>query len=594
MKKKFLLVLCLATSFLTVSCTNQEPEPTPSGEDIPSGEDEPSDPSGEDDPSKEGEDKKLVSIEVGGGYKEEYYLNEEFDYESLKVYAIYEDGSREELNKNSYTVTGFNSETENEDLEVTITYQEQTFVLHLKVIKQDTRQTYSFKANVNRYLTEGEPYEFDFKYDSDYFSQDNTVRNDKLANFAFAFASNSGSVDRFTKVYKNAGFDTAFTISSDYETITDNSIGYAFGYKEIDDNYVVVLTIRGEDYGNEWASNLSLTSDDESYTTSNHYGFDLSAYKVLDGFTKWARRDNSLTDKPIKMLITGYSRGGAVADLVAKKLIDTKPFDNIALTDIYTYTFEAPASAAKDGYEAENYKSIFNYINGDDLIINIPPRAYGFIRPGVEIKLNKETTNYNQFVTDELAKLDPANEISPFTETELFTAVNVHSYEDLINYLLDSITREVSADDLSKGVVSFATLEDYKNNLQEPLTNTFKFIFNNEEIANILKENMFSLMGALGTLQVMDETYDQDALYTSVKSLFDSKSVSYDDTKLKSTCKALQMILRTFYLDQYAKFGDTASSYLLFALLSAMNIIKYHYLETEYVLVNGLINKVSA
>ena len=578
MKKKFLLVLCLATSFLTVSCANQEPEPTPSGEDIPSGEDE---------------DKKLISIEVGEGYKEEYYLNEEFDYESLKVYAIYDDSSREELDKNSYTVTGFNSETETENLEVTITYQEQTFVLHLKVINGDTREIYSFKANVDRYMTEGEPYEFDFKYDSDYFAQDNTVRNDKLANFAFAFASNSGSVERYTKVYKNAGFDTAFAISSDYETITDNSIGYAFGYKEIDDNYVVVLTIRGENYGNEWASNLALTGNDESYTTSNHYGFDLSAYKVLDGFTKWARRDNSLTDKPIKMLITGYSRAGAVADLVAKKLIDSKPFDNIATTDIYTYTFEAPASAAKDGYEAENYKSIFNYINGDDPIIHIPPKAYGFIRPGVEIKLNEETADYNTFVTEELAKLDSENEISPFAESDAFTLINVHSYEDLINYLLDSITREVSADDLSKGVVSFATLEDYKNNLQEPLTNTFKFIFNNEGIGDILKDNMFYLMGALSTLQVMDETYDQDALYTTVKSLFDMKSISYDDTKLKSTCKALQMILRTFYLDQYAKFEGAADSYLLFTLVAFMNIIKYHYLETEYVLVNGLLNKES-
>ncbi|MBP5291907.1 MAG: hypothetical protein J6Y90_04755 [Lachnospiraceae bacterium] len=137
---------------------------------------------------------------------------------------------------------------------------------------------------------------------------------------------------------------------------------------------------------------------------------------------------------PVKLWITGYSRGGAVANLVGGELdnwsdmiailgekgfIDEQSeeaeainyyvagFDllknaDISFTkeDIYVYCFEPPAgrlisedrTASADDTKVvqkneEYYGNIFNIVNPNDLVIYSVPAAYGFGRYGIDLCL---------------------------------------------------------------------------------------------------------------------------------------------------------------------------------------------------------------
>ena len=74
--------------------------------------------------------------------------------------------------------------------------------------------------------------------------------------------------------------------------------------------------------------------------------------------------------------ITGHSRGGALANLVASKRID-------AGYSVFAYTFASPGTTTYANATADRYKSIFNIINEDDLVPQLPMSVWGFTRYGV-------------------------------------------------------------------------------------------------------------------------------------------------------------------------------------------------------------------
>ena len=81
----------------------------------------------------------------------------------------------------------------------------------------------------------------------------------------------------------------------------------------------------------------------------------------------------------VKFFITGHSRGGAAANLLAARLADS---GLVKKEDVFCYTFAAPAvsvEAAEEGYE-----NIFNIVNETDLVTQVPLSAWGYRRYGVD------------------------------------------------------------------------------------------------------------------------------------------------------------------------------------------------------------------
>ena len=63
---------------------------------------------------------------------------------------------------------------------------------------------------------------------------------------------------------------------------------------------------------------------------------------------------------------------------------------------VFAYTFASPGTTTYANATADRYKSIFNIINEDDLVPQLPMSAWGFTRYGV----NKPGSIENSYASD--------------------------------------------------------------------------------------------------------------------------------------------------------------------------------------------------
>ncbi len=181
--------------------------------------------------------------------------------------------------------------------------------------------------------------------------------------------------------YGKLGFDKA-----DYYnygvTLNESSdkVAFSIGQKALSDGSTLVTAfIRGGGYGAEWVSNFNLT--EEAMEQGYHQGFSAAADEVFDRLTETL----SLIPGPVKVWITGYSRGAATANLLAGKLDDyALTTDQLSPEGIYAYTFATPCAVLPDrDPAAERYGNIFNIVNPGDVVTMVAPSAWGYGRYGV-------------------------------------------------------------------------------------------------------------------------------------------------------------------------------------------------------------------
>ena len=209
---------------------------------------------------------------------------------------------------------------------------------------------------------------------------DSAFWNDKLINIKTLLL---GSPDENAgDDYKGIGF-TDFRANDFWQSAPKkDSIGLCAARKQITDNNgnpytLVALVVRGGGYGAEWASNFTIGESGE------HDGFSTARDNAVT-FLK-----NYLSDLPddisrnVKLWITGYSRAGATANMVAGKLDDNPSLPKGFVTqksDIFCYTFEAPQGAVKNEINSDNYSNIHNALNYNDLVPLVAPNNWGFAR----------------------------------------------------------------------------------------------------------------------------------------------------------------------------------------------------------------------
>ena len=141
-----------------------------------------------------------------------------------------------------------------------------------------------------------------------------------------------------------------------------------------------------------------------------HEGWYNAANKLIQFVTDFVI-NNNVTGK-VKLWITGFSRGGATANLAAG-LIDNKLdkgekifSNNVDITreDVYAYTFEAPQGANVNSKTVKKpkdslYNNIFNIVNPLDIVPKLAMKEYGFTRFGIDkFVTNKfyDPNNYEQ------------------------------------------------------------------------------------------------------------------------------------------------------------------------------------------------------
>ncbi len=249
-----------------------------------------------------------------------------------------------------------------------------------------------------RFLT----YEFSLKgnvelpvyYADHFFDKPSTEMNSDLMAFALGLELSSGleAKDRSASVLKllreigcsNARVNEAFNRES-----TIYSTDVAIGSKQWNGYNIIFVVLNGAHYGNEAAANVMLG------TGGNHAGFMIACDAGLDELRSFIK-DENITGKT-KILITGYSRTAAGANLAAAYISDAiaarqvkKRIGDIKLTkkDCYGFSFETPLCGYYNNEKGmvpptdSRYDNIWYVTNPDDPVTYVPTRNYGFVRYG--------------------------------------------------------------------------------------------------------------------------------------------------------------------------------------------------------------------
>lgn len=171
----------------------------------------------------------------------------------------------------------------------------------------------------------------------------------------------------------------------------------------------------------------------DSGTGATHKGFQTAENFVYGKLTEFINT-LGIEKESTKILITGHSRGGAVANLLGVHLIKEEKF---ALKEnTFTYTFAAPAATILEEKDAPEFRRIFNIVNEEDFVTRCMPREWGYGRYGITYALpNKENTENYEEVLGEMNKIftcyDPDDTYKPFRDgpaavDKLFALLSEH------------------------------------------------------------------------------------------------------------------------------------------------------------------------
>lgn len=239
---------------------------------------------------------------------------------------------------------------------------------------------------------------YPYEYDDEWFSGSSFEYNHQLALLALNISMatfnsfNTGDRDEHIRtMLQNCGYETK---AYGYETEGYDTAAVEMAKKTVrvsDGEYTVVIAaIRSGNYGMEWGGNLRVGKG------KNHLGFDLGKEIVLNYINDYFSAED--IKGRVKLLIPGYSRGGSIANLVGGELDDgsyEKSLHransikklNLAKSDIYVYTFEAPQCTKKEAADVAIYGNIVNIMNPNDYVPKFVMKDWGFTRYGLEYYL---------------------------------------------------------------------------------------------------------------------------------------------------------------------------------------------------------------
>ncbi|MCR4821980.1 MAG: lipase family protein [Treponema sp.] len=153
----------------------------------------------------------------------------------------------------------------------------------------------------------------------------------------------------------------------------NNQAAYSFAYKNIQTPHgtkkLVFVVLRGTPLSaNEWISNINV-SDTTHKNLEVHEGFYNTVTNIHKALIYFLLKNKISPDEAF-FLITGHSRGGALANLLGATL---EKEGIITGERLFVYTFAAPNVTQSEKYRDPKYNFIWNIINAEDIVPSVPP-----------------------------------------------------------------------------------------------------------------------------------------------------------------------------------------------------------------------------
>lgn len=260
-----------------------------------------------------------------------------------------------------------------------------------------------------------------YYYSDGYFVNDASTYDEHLASMSYAlvmsaFESSYGGDGLEDSLYYNkfahvkqllsdiGCADADIYISDSYtKKPTTSSIAYAIASKAMTINdstyYLIPVVVRSAGYESEWASNVTIGTEGEATGFSNAA---TQVYNAIQSYLTYEGEKSgdfatALSEGRIKFWVTGFSRGGATANLTSKRLIDAYPD-----ISVYAYTFEAPQGGEplNNGENETKYACIHNIINQNDIVPYVAPSEMSIYRYGVDHYVPGDNASVATYKTD--------------------------------------------------------------------------------------------------------------------------------------------------------------------------------------------------
>ena len=403
-------------------------------------------------------------------------------------------------------------------------------------------------------------YELEFIYDDSLFLKDAEVYDKDLSLLSFG-ASMAGTFRNWAESFLD---DTDFNDSyqKDYEgEPTAETLAYSFAHKTIEDNELFAVIIRGHEYKKEWSNNLEIGAD------GDHMGWLYNSMKLCNELKDYINDHKG--EKTVKLWMVGYSRAGAIANMVSS-LIFRGTDISVSAKNMYVYTFEAPAPLTEE--HAIKYNNVHNIVNSADIVAHIPPEQYGLYRCGVDFEI------YDANVSEIVKYFDNNIDIPAYINCSP-NGSQITNDIDFTQYILDSIFT-YNLDDTKDA----QTREDYVDHYEDGLSYFVGLLF------SFSAASRTAMMAGLSDYSViipimMDSSGVSFANY--VKTYLDADHIEYDDEKLVSACKTLQGGLTTI-------FSGLLSVYMSDYKTNLTRVLDMHYPEVTYCLLNNAHAKLGA
>ena len=335
-----------------------------------------------------------------------------------------------------------------------------------------------------------------YYYSDDYFKGSGKVYNEHLLSMSYNLALSTfeeNRSDNCMELLKDIGFNDIKVYDMNQKATLD-SLGMLIGHKEANGRDLISVAIRGSKYGSEWGNNFIVGEEGDAK------GFSDSSAKAAARIKEYI---DAYDLENVKIWIVGYSRAGAIADLLGVYMNRHLNEFHTAADDLYVYTFETPAASADDTV----YDNIYIVKNKNDIIPNVYPEGWGFHTNGKIIEIGNDAS---------ITTYVGLSEQEAHGETKLS-----EFYRDLLGWISSRISRTTYAENLEGPISSLFDMYFSRSEADRELF--LKFFTEDVKGALIDNEaNKNALFGKAWALMSHNSDYLYEDLSKFIKSVLDS------------------------------------------------------------------------